>query len=198
MLLGAVLVALACHGGGSGPVDADRDGFPAGIDCDDSNPAVHMLVTVYQDSDGDGVGAGPATTLCTDGTVPFGYSLLGTDCAPNDPAAWRAVTSLPVDRDGDGVTVREAVQLCFGATPPAPYLASDNGNDCDDTDPALYRWVILYRDQDGDGVGAGPRSISCLGATLPAGWTRIGSDIDDLDPAVWGDANVDEQLRLLD
>jgi hypothetical protein len=199
MILGAVLLATACsRGGGGGAVDADRDGFPAGMDCNDSNPAVHTAVTVYLDVDGDGVGAGPATTLCTDGTAPPGYSLLGTDCAPNDPAAWRAVTSLPVDRDGDGFTVREAVQLCVGATPPVPYLAADSGNDCDDADPALFRWVILYRDQDGDGVGAGPRSISCLGATLPAGWTRIGSDVDDLDPTVWIDPNVDELLRLLD
>jgi hypothetical protein len=200
LLLGAVLVATGCQGddGGSGVVDTDRDGFPAGLDCNDSDPSVHTTVTVYLDADGDGVGAGPPATPCTDGTAPPGYSLLGTDCAPNDAAAWRAVTSLPVDRDGDGATALEAVQLCVGATLPAPYLAAENGKDCDDADPALFRWVILYLDRDGDGVGAGSRSISCLGATIPAGWIRVGSDIDDLDPAVWADPEVDDLLRLLD
>jgi hypothetical protein len=199
LLLGALLLAAGCSAaGGGGVVDADGDGFPASLDCDDVNPAVHASVTVYLDLDRDGAGAGLATTLCTDGSAPPGFSLVGTDCAPDDPAAWRAVTSLPVDRDGDGVTVREAVQLCLGATVPAPYLAADSGNDCDDADPALFRWVVVYRDQDGDGVGAGPRSISCLGTALPAGWSRIGPDIDDLDRTVWAEPDVDQFLRMID
>jgi len=198
ILLGAVLVATGCNRGG-GVADADKDGFRADYDCDDSNPAAHTTVTAYLDADGDGVGAGPAFTFCTGGAAPPGYSLVGTDCAPDDPAAWRAVTSLPVDRDGDGATVREAVRLCVGKALPAPYLEADNGNDCDDADPTRFRWVILYRDQDGDGVGAGPRSIRCLGTTLPAGWSSVGLDVDDLDPLIWSDPNDDDEfLRLID
>jgi len=52
--------------------------------------------------------------------------------------------------------------------------------------------------QDGDGVGAPPRSIPCLGATVPAGWVLRGYDPDDLDPAVTGDEQVDDLLRIIE
>lgn len=196
-LLGAALALAGCTRGG-GPADLDRDGFPAGIDCDDADSAAYTAVVVYLDEDGDGVGAGPAQLRCTDGRSPPGSSLLGTDCAPVDPAAWRLVAVPPVDRDGDGATAPDPVVLCVGATLPAPYLQEASGNDCDDADPARSTWVSLYQDLDGDGVGAGPRSIECLGAALPAGWTRRGGDLDDLDPAVSAGLDDDDLLRLID
>lgn len=196
VLVGALLVAACSHG--AGPRDVDGDGFPAGADCDDSDPLVHTPVMVYLDADGDGVGAGIPITICSNGSVPPGYSLVGTDCAPNDPTAWRAVSSLPVDRDGDGITVVEPVQLCLGDTAPAPYVTVEMGNDCDDANPSLFQWVPLYRDQDGDGIGAGSRAISCIGTERPAAWSRIGADFNDLDPTTWRDPGLDELLRVLD
>jgi hypothetical protein len=171
LLLGALLLAAGCSAaGGGGVVDADGDGYPASLDCDDGNAAVHAAVTVYVDSDGDGVGAGPPTTLCTDGSAPPGFSLVGTDCAPDDPAAWRAVTSLPVDRDGDGVTVREAVQLCLGATVPAPYLAADSGNDCRTVTasaPGRDRSAAWGRRSRPAGPGSGRTSTTSIGPSGP-------------------------------
>jgi hypothetical protein len=175
----------------SGPaqdVDADRDGVAAPWDCDDADPALHTKVTAFADTDGDGVGAGGSTVLCTAGAPPAGYVLEGGDCAEQDPAAWREVDQ--VDRDGDGATVTEPTPLCTGATVPEPYRERAAGKDCDDGDPALTTWTVLYPDLDGDGVGARPRSILCIGAAIPSGWARVAADA--IDPA------ADDLARLLD
>lgn len=194
ILLAAALAAASCARS-PGTRDADGDGVLAGLDCDDSNPAVHATVSAYPDADGDGVGSGQPATFCTAGGPPPAYAQEGTDCAPSDPAAWRLVDL--ADRDGDGFTAA-AAPVCAGATPPAPYRTAAQGNDCDDGDAALFRWVVVYRDQDGDGVGARPRSITCLGAALPPGWSRLGYDVDDLDPAVVNDPAADDLAWLLD
>ncbi len=190
----AVVTAAACR---SEPmrVDADGDGVDAASDCDDTNPLVYLALTGYADADGDGVGAGPPASFCAT-ALPAGWVATDGDCAPDDPSAWRAVLGALADRDGDGYTVVEDVTLCVGAALPAPYVATTRGLDCDDADPALYRWVTLYRDQDGDGVGAGPRAAAwtCLGASLPAGFATAGYDVDDADPAVT--VAPDEELVL--
>lgn len=195
--------------------DADGDGYripssgvvcygtsvPAGYtvnssaiqDCDDANPDLFRALVGAPDIDGDGFGAPPREPFCTGGSLPSGYVADATDCAADDPLAWRSYANPFVDRDGDGHTVREVVTLCIGTTLPAPYLATANGNDCDEGEPALFRWVVLYADQDGDGVGAPPRWIPCLGATLPAGWSVFGYDLDDADAAVQA-STVDEVL----
>ena len=76
-----------------------------------------------------------------------------------------------------------------------PFRAAANGNDCDDTVPALTHLAVLYPDQDGDGVGSPPRQILCIGATAPAGFARGGYDDDGGDPAV---IETDDDDALLD
>lgn len=166
-----------------------------GGDCDDSDPAVHARVYGYPDADGDGFGAGASQTLCTAGALPADYAASNTDCAPDDPTGWRAVTNLEVDRDGDGHTIAEAGTICIGAELPAPYADAAKGNDCDDGNPGLWRWVVLYPDRDGDGVGAPPREIQCLGSAIPAGYSTAGWDRDDGDSGVqWDPAELDFAL----
>lgn len=196
-LLALVLLALAATGcrADRSTVDADQDGVVATVDCDDSNAAVHANVMAYADTDGDGVGAGPGATFCTDGMAPTGYSLAGTDCAPGDTTTWRAITNPPTDRDGDGFTVPDPVTICVGTALPAPYLAESHGNDCDDGRTDLYRWVVLYRDRDGDRVGVRPRSIVCAGASLPAGYATAGFDPDDSSSTLT--SSPDEDLAWL-
>lgn len=191
--LAAAIALGACREKTPASADRDGDGVVAAGDCDDANGAVHAWVTAYRDEDGDGVGAGPRSTFCTDGSVPAGYVASGGDCAPSDPAAWRTVDL--VDADGDGRTAKGA-PLCVGATSPEPYRDAATGNDCDDGNGDLFQWVVAYPDQDGDGIGAPPRSILCVGAALPAGWARAGYDADDRDPSV-GRAFTDEDLARI-
>jgi hypothetical protein len=187
------LVLGAC---GASPPSADRDGdgFASETDCNDADPAFHSYLVGFPDSDGDGVGAGASAGLCTDGTLPAGYSALGTDCAPDDGTAWRWVNL--VDRDGDGATVT-AAPVCAGAVLPAPYRESAIGNDCDDANAGVSSWAVLYRDLDGDGVGARPRSASCIGDAVPGGWSRLGYDADDANAGVIGAISDEELERLL-
>lgn len=195
LVVAAALGAAACRD--AGPVDADGDCVAAGVDCDDANPAVSRSTVGYRDGDGDGVGEDVTNVFCTDrlGTLPPLWAATSTDCAPGDRTAWRAVANPVADRDGDGYTAVEAVTLCVGVDLPAPYVPAAHGADCDDGDPATYRWATLYTDGDADGVGACPRAVawSCVGAALPAGFAAVGCDPDDGDPAITA-APVDEAV----
>lgn len=193
--LAAGVAIAACSGAATSNPDRDGDGHAAATDCDDGDPAVHAGVIAYADADGDGFGAGAPVALCTDGNVPAGYAVAGGDCASQDPAAWRTLDL--VDRDGDGRTATD-VPICVGASAPEPYREMASGNDCDDANADLYRWIVAYRDQDGDGLGAGVRSILCLGAALPSAWSSVGGDGNDADPAVGRTFTDDDLARILD
>ncbi|MBZ4330139.1 hypothetical protein [Corallococcus sp. AS-1-12] len=201
-------------------LDADGDGYtvwktgmvcsgkslPAGYtdqmgwgpDCDDTNAAAFHTVKAYADTDGDGVGAGPVTELCTDGQVPATWSEKGTDCDAQDATRWRNLSAAHVDRDGDGFTAPIPAQLiCTGMSLPPPYRLQAVGNDCDDADVARHQWAYRYRDQDGDGVGATPREMMCLGPSAVAGWSRYGDDADDQDASVQTDEAMEDELSLI-
>lgn len=183
-----------CAGAALPPGYAD---VGAGADCDDGDPSRWQSVVAYADADADGAGADAAVTLCTTGSVPAGYAGIAGDCSPADPARWRLVSYAGVDRDGDGVTAREPGQVCAGASLPDPFRPTLAGNDCDDAEPARYRWVVVYRDLDGDGVGAGPRTIPCLGLALPPAFSIFGFDADDASTTIQAVAS-DEDAVLLD
>ncbi len=77
-----------------------------------------------------------------------------------------------------------------GLTPTVPLLLQDadldgvaTPDDCDDTDPSVYSWVIGYTDEDQDGEAADATPIDlCTDGSLPAGYTDVpGDDCDDLD-----------------
>ena len=160
--------------------------FPAGggADCDDADPARWQTLTGYADTDGDGHGTGPALALCTGTALPVGYAAVGDDCAPDDPLAWRLFSYAYRDADGDGYTVAESGQLCIGATVPTGYGNAPRGNDCDDSNPAVWSPRYGYADADGDGVGAGAAQAFCATA-LPAGFSATGTDCAPDDPSRW-------------
>jgi len=80
---------------------------------------------------------------------------------------------------------------------PPPFLATANGNDCNDADPTLAHFAVLYPDQDGAGVGAPPRQVLCIGTTPPAGLVTGGYDEDDTDPTVIETEDFDDLLDLI-
>ncbi len=168
-----------------------------GLDCNDANKDVWLWLTGYADTDTDGVGAGDPVKFCTAGSLPEGYVATSTDCAPDDSGKWQMLSYAYADRDGDGVTARESGTICAGAVLPDPFRAAASGNDCDDANDALYRWVVLYPDDDRDGVGAPPRQVQCLGATLPDGFSLYGWDPDDGDPLVASAADDEPLFTIL-
>jgi len=107
------------------------------------------------------------------------------------------LTYRAIDRDDDGVTVPAAGELCTDGTLPPPFLASGSGNDCNDDDPDLTHFAVVYPDRDHDGIGAPPRQIVCIGATIPEGLVTGGYDEDDSDPLVIETEDFDDLLDLI-
>ncbi|RKG73674.1 hypothetical protein D7W79_24960 [Corallococcus exercitus] len=170
----------------------------SGEDCDDTNATAFRNVTAYADTDGDGVGAGASTLLCTSGQVPSPWSASGTDCDAQDATRWQNLSAAHADRDEDGFTAPIPAQvMCTGKSLPLPYFLKAVGNDCDDADAGRYRWTYIYRDQDADGVGATPRQMTCLGPAVLAGWSMYGDDADDGNAAVQTDEAAEEELSLI-
>jgi hypothetical protein len=166
----------------------------SGADCAADDATRWQTVTLYADTDGDLIGAGPAIPTCMGTTRPAGMSDRGTDCAADDVTRWGMLPYSHVDRDRDGATLPEAGTVCSGAAVLPPFFIAPIGHDCDDADDARHRWVVLYPDRDHDGVGETPYDVVCLGADIPEGRSTRGYDIDDSDPTVIEDEEEDDEL----
>ncbi|MEZ4319135.1 MAG: putative metal-binding motif-containing protein [Myxococcota bacterium] len=168
---------LACTSPSSTVPDADHDGFPADVDCDDADADVFPgslefcdgldndcsgridddavdARTWFRDADADSWGDAPMSAC----ERPEGYVDRGFDCDDDDPEVRPLRTELcnGIDDDCDGlVDVR----------PDAP----------------------IYRDADEDGFGD---EASALHTCTPAaGWIAVGGDCDDERPMVNPAAN---------
>lgn len=120
---------------GAPDLDTDGDGYPADVDCDDSDPAVNPGATElcdgidnncdgvtdedtaadastwYADADGDGYGDAGSSTLACD--APTGYVEDSNDCNDADPSVNPGAFEIP------GNTVDEncdAIVLCHPST----------------------------------------------------------------------------------
>ena len=172
--------------GDTGPVlaDADGDGFPAALDCDDTDASVHpeaeeicdgvdndcdgdidegLLITVYADADADGYGdAGSSTEGCPGMS---GYVEDATDCDDTDPDVYPG-----------------ASEWCDGVD-----------NDCDgeiDNDVDIGIW---YLDADGDGHGDARTSVE--DCAQPSGYVDVGDDCDDSEPAAYpGNTEICDEI----
>ncbi len=160
--------------GSVGYEDADRDGWPACEECDDSDRSVHPdalevcddidndcdgtvngpdsldALTFYADADADGYGDASSTT--EDCEAPEGYVADDTDCD-----------------DAEDATFPGADEYCDGAD-----------DDCDgdvDEDEAVDA-STWHLDFDGDGYGGSLTTPSC---EQPSGYVADDTDCDDGD-----------------
>ncbi len=186
---------LACTGApDSAPADelsfpADSDGCEVqelacdGLDEDcDGQIDEGLLVTFYEDQDGDGYGA-LETQRCPTGQA--GWSLEPGDCDDTDAAVYPGAAELCdeldddcdgavdeeldppwwyVDEDGDGYgDLEQAIQSCL-----QPEGSSDRSGDCNDQDdqihPAAFETCGDGRDEDCDGV-VDEVSVCCIATT---------------------------------
>ena len=85
-----------------------------------------------------------------------------------------------VDDDGEAVCGVDCDDTRAGVNPDSPEVCDDFDNDCD---AAIDEGVLMaiYEDQDGDGHGAGDPVDGC---TLQEGFSFLGNDCDDDNPAL--------------
>jgi hypothetical protein len=123
----------ACANPGAGyNTTATNDG-----DCDDNDNSKWQSLIAYIDADGDGYTVGSATSVCTDDSLPVGYSAtsLGADCDDTDNTKWQSMQVF-VDHDSDNYD-GGSTTLCYGVSLPAGYTASTLGADCVDSNAAI-------------------------------------------------------------
>ena len=173
-----LLILLGC--GDKGEVqDADGDGAAADIDCDDSDASI-----------------GPDADETCNGRDDDCDGDIDED--PVDGATFW------IDADADGAgDPAAALTACS-----APEGASDNRDDCDDSDPAVYTGAREVCDgvdndcdgqtddsdsnldpatrlewvRDADGDGFGDDTDTAQGCDAPDGYVATGGDCDDLEP----------------
>jgi hypothetical protein len=134
------------------PEDADGDGFPVLMDCDDSNPTVF-----------------PGAPQLCDG--------LNNDCG--DPA-WPAVQAAEADTDGDGhlLCAGDCDDSLASVYPGAPQNCDGLNNDCNAPGwPSLTG--TNEADNDGDGLTACQGDCNDVDPLVHPGATEVCSGIDD-------------------
>ena len=186
ILLTTLLTFVACHGGAQkdseradttdsdAPIDSDGDGCPAGLDCDDADPARFPWAVErcdgkdndcngvvdddavdgqlgYDDDDGDGYGDPLSAERRCEPSEAVVQN--GEDCDDANPAANPSQAELCLD---DGVD-----EDCDGLI------------DGEDPDVA---GVKMYYDGDGDGFGDWPAELRCGPSE---GWSLERGDCDD-------------------
>ena len=190
--------------------DADQDGYPADVDCDDTDPSIHpeaeeicdekdndcndlvddnpsITPTWFADTDQDGFGN--ALAMVQTCYQPNGYVADMTDCNDADPASYPGAVEVwydGADQDCDGILT---VDDCNDADATMPTNDVDcdgvfTADDCNDADPNL---LALANDADCDGHvsaadcdDANPSSTILASKTVIGSWKSASSTADSL------------------
>ena len=186
--------------------DGDGDGYSGctGVDCDDSNAAVHPgasevcnyrddncdhnvdegapgRVTCYTDADHDGAAPAGAATSYACGGCPSGTTSTppGTqpDCDDGN-ASIRYLITVYRDADGDHHCSSGATQFCTAGPAPAGYTfdCSGGSTDCNDSNSAQWVNSICYYDRDHDRYCANevPPTLCTNGTSCPPEFAQPG------------------------
>ncbi len=176
LAVASMLPLLAC-----GERDADGDGLPRRVDCDDADAAVGEGSLWFRDEDGDDFGDSELWLVACE--RPSGYAAEGGDCADSDATAHPGATERWYDgwdQDCDGWDDYDQDR---DGHPSDRY----GGEDCDDEDPSVSPDAV---DAPWDGVDSdcsGGSDDDWDGDGFDADFTG-GEDCDDLDPEVHPDA----------
>ena len=123
-----------------------------GGDCDDGDPTVTHLATIFADADHDGSQSRPASNDVSAILYPLAFSRprpAMTATTPTRPSiTWPLLRRCGRRRQHD----RHRHRTSVGATPP-PGFGTHPGTDCNDSDPSVTTLRLYYVDADGDGYG---------------------------------------------
>ncbi len=166
-------------------------------DCDTQIDEGLTFTNYYADVDGDGFGAGAATSACAQ---PLGFVTTNTDCNNTSAAVYPGATEVCnsidddcdtqidegvqntyyLDADGDSYgNAASSVQAC---TLPVGYVT--NSSDCNDTNIAINPTTTWYLNADGDGYYVWT-SVSCTSPGVNYNTTGgIAGDCNDTNAAV--------------
>ncbi len=169
--------------------DADGDGVPCDVDCDDGDGEVGRY---YADPDGDGFSDGSTpVAACSDG--PDVSAELG-DCDETDPDvnpdAQETCNGLDDNCDGtvdegllvsrypdaDGDSLGDDSVVPVDVCPGDPDFV-DNNADCDDSNPGIGEPETWFLDADADGFGTDATTLDAC--ELPSGYVAVSGDCDD-------------------
>ena len=167
-------------------IDADGDGYPAGEDCDDTDPEVNVRTDYWWDNDSDGFGGEYAGSGC--GVVGSLVVVNNDDCDDSDTSIYWGASEIcgdGIDQDCDG-----ADEVCPEPEP----VDSDGdgypvGEDCDDTDPGVNVRTDYWWDNDSDGFGGEYAGSGCgvVGSLV----VNNDDDCDDSDTSIyWGASEI--------
>jgi len=174
--------------------DADGDGAPAAVDCDDTDPAVFPGADEHcdgidNDCDGDidEAGAIGETEWFADGDGDRYGDLESSQLACDLPPG--SVENADDCDDTDASVHPAAPEICD---------AADTDEDCsglaDDADPGAAGQTGWFPDVDGDGFGDGAGEL--LACDAPTGHVADDTDCDDVDPDVF--VGQDERCNGID
>jgi formylglycine-generating enzyme required for sulfatase activity len=194
------------EGGNICVLDTDGDGYgdssaeypyDPGTDCNDNNDYIYLGSAFLEpwlcalDSDGDGYGD----------AVPGNQAEAGRDCNDADNSVYPGLNNEPgvlciLDADGDGygdmnpaLSQYDAGTDCDDTNPqtnPFSYEVCDEiDNDCDSEidEPGSFGGLTWHVDSDGDGYGSMTAATLTSCEESPTGYSLIGLDCDDSNPA---------------